>query len=116
MPLPATYDQAIEDEAIRFAKLALAWLNAQGNPWSPDPLLSAEAGHAWLRDLLPRLLDTVIGRMGVIELAKNGYAEAADALRNFALAMRSNRCELPVEVEAYEMEVRARGSDRWPKR
>jgi hypothetical protein len=117
MALPATYDEAIEAEVKRFARMALDWFhNLEGNPWSADPILSAEAGHAWLRDLLPRLLGTAFGRMGVIELAKNGYAEAADVLKHFVIELRSNCHELPVELEAYEMEVRARSSDRWPKR
>jgi hypothetical protein len=114
--LPTTYEEAIEQEVVRFAKSAIDYINAKPNPWTSQPVTSSEAGHAWLRDLLPRLMGTAIGRMGVITLAKSGYVEAAEFLREVAIECQSRHCELPAELKTYEMEVRLRRGDNWPKR
>jgi len=49
MPLPASYELAIEPEAIRFAREHLAqYYGIRDNPWgTDDPLVSAGAGHAF---------------------------------------------------------------------
>jgi hypothetical protein len=120
MPLPATYDAAVIAQAVPFARAHLEqFYSVRENPWSSDPLVSPGTGHAFFRHLLSHnanvLMQTVELRMMIIALAKIGWAEAADVLRHVALEMRSRRQELPVELENYEMEVRARGNDRWSK-
>jgi hypothetical protein len=117
MPLPATYGQAVEHEAIHFARGHLdCYYGACGNPWgTSDPLVSAGAGHAWFRSIIPLLLGTPIGRCGLIELAQRGWVEAADALRRLEIELRSQGRDLPKEIEGFSIQVRARGSDRWPK-
>ena len=119
LPALPSYDEAVAAEALRYAKAELQkYYSLDGNPWSNDPLMSAAAGHAFMKDLVENLLlmNTVELRMMVIELAKQGVEEAADALRHLVLELRSKYCELPLELEAYEQEVRWRSSDRWPKK
>ena len=119
MPLPATYELAVEPAAIRFARKHLdQYYGIRDNPWgTSDPLISAGAGHAFFRRLLsPDVwLQSVELRMAVVALAKQGWDEAADTLRHVALEFRSQDQKLPTELENYEIEVRLRGNDRWPK-
>jgi hypothetical protein len=119
MPLPASYELAIEPEAIRFAREHLAqYYGIRDNPWgTDDPLVSAGAGHAFFRQLLsPSVwLQTVELRMMVVALAKSGVEEAADTLRHVANEFDSRGEKLPTELLNYGMEVRLRRSDRWPK-
>jgi hypothetical protein len=118
MNLPATYGQAIKPAALRFAQRWFERLNTSGNPWSDAPAMSAATSHAWFADVIRNMLlaNTVLYRMWVVAMAKAGVDEAASALRHLVLELRSKRCELPVELEAYEMEVRVRGDDHWPKK
>src|SRR5262249_17746151 len=71
-----------------------------------DSPLSHAAGHAFMRRMLRAMATfSIETRMDVIAMARDGIEEAKDVLRNLLLELRSRRMEVPLELEAYEMEI-----------
>lgn len=103
VPTPAS---PVEIEALAFARRLIASMATDGTPWSPASPFSAEASTAFVRHWL-RLgaMSFVTTRLDLIALARSGEVESARVLREVILEAKSRRQELPVELEAYAMEL-----------
>jgi hypothetical protein len=106
-------------EALKFARAEWEKNLCIGTPWSLTMGIKGagceDFGRGVFRQLLPVMLQTYDGRCKIIELAKAGYSEAADALVNLEIEMRSRRQDLPIEIEEYSIACLRRRSDKWPK-
>jgi hypothetical protein len=103
VPTPAS---ALEIEALAYARRLIASMAAGGSPWSLASPFSAEASGAFIRDWLRRgAMSFATTRLQIIALARSGEPESARVLREIILEAKSRGATLPVELEAYAMEL-----------
>ena len=104
--VPASAASAVEIEALAFARRLIASMAVGGTPWSPASPFSKHASAAFVRDFLRRgAMNFATTRLDIIAMARSGEPESAHVLRELILETKSRRQELPVELEAYAMEL-----------
>jgi hypothetical protein len=67
-----TYTEAIEAEALAFAREMIAGFARGDNPWSADPAMSANASTALFHHIVQLALQFTQTRMDIIAAAKAG--------------------------------------------
>jgi hypothetical protein len=103
--LPSTL---VETEMVQFAR---EWiLRYSGNPWSPSPSHTADAGRALLRHMLRQMVLSLyaVHRMQVIARANAGDEDAAAVLSALIVERQSRGETLPTELAYYDMETHRR--------
>ena len=111
MTLPATWQEAQEAEACRFAREKIAHFK-EGNPFSEHSALSDDASRAFFRNVLKIGLSTAINRMQIVAAAKAGDPDSVDILRHVLIEAKSRRTELPTEIAEYDIWLTVHGEQR----
>ena len=101
LPVLMPYDQAVAAEALAYAKEELKkYYSINDNPWTGTdaPLVSVETGRAFMHTYVENMLamDSAFARLQVIEMAKAGITEAADALHELVVEATSSTCRTTV--------------------
>jgi len=109
-----TYTDAVQAEALAFARQKIAGFARGTNPWSADPAMSADGSEAMFRHMVQQALQFTPTRMHIIEAAKAGDADAIEVLKAVLLDAKSKRCvdDLPTELIDYDMHVTAQSERR----
>jgi hypothetical protein len=107
-----TYADAVQAEALAFARQKIAGFAQGTNPWSADPAMSAEGSEAMFRDIVQQALQFTPTRMHIIEAAKLGDADAIEMLRALLLECKATRTDMPSDLIAYDMHVTLHGERR----
>jgi len=105
--LPAI--RAVEAEAFQFACRWLEGFRDSDSPWGSASLLDPEAGDDFWRDRLRAIVrwPCVTTRLQVLAVARRGDAIAIEVVNEFINQMRSLGVMLPIEFEAFSMDVHA---------
>ena len=107
-----TYADAVQVEALAFARKKIAGFAEGTNPWSAYPAMSAEGSEAMFRDIVQQALQFTPTRMHIIEAAKLGDADAIEMLRALLLECKATRTDMPSDLIAYDMHVTLLGERR----
>jgi hypothetical protein len=125
--LPARYQDAVETEALTFAREQIARYAHGSNPWSDDPALSPKGSEALfdhMRQVAAQLTaqlasQSALARMQIIAAAKDGDPDAIEVLRTVLIECKSRRVEMhemPTELIEYDMWLTAHGERRQRQR
>jgi hypothetical protein len=106
-PKPTT--KGVEAEAFEFACRWLEGFRDSDSPWGSASLLDPAAGDDFWRDRLRRIVrwPSVTIRLQVLAAARGGDAIAIEVVNEFINQMRSLGVMLPIEFEAFSMDVHA---------
>jgi hypothetical protein len=107
LPVPMTKlpVPSVESQALAFARKFVAGLRDSGGPWSGHSLFSEVESRAFVRQIFEGAARRAVGRLNVIALARAGDVDAIDVLHRLIIEAKSRGEVLPVEIQAYEMEV-----------
>ena len=97
------YADAVQAEALAFARQKIAGYAHGTNPWSEHPAMSPDASHAVFRHILQLALQYTPTRMDIIARAKAGDSDATEMLRALLLECKANRTDMPSDLIEYEM-------------
>jgi hypothetical protein len=105
--LPAI--RGIEAKAFDFACRFLTEFRDSDSPWGSASLLDPKAGDDFWRDNLRRIVrwPSVTNRLQLLAIARSGDAIAIEVANEFINEMRSLGAKLPIEFEAFSMDVHA---------
>jgi hypothetical protein len=107
MQLPTTYVQAVEAEALAYAKNRIAWFRER-RWFSPDSLLSPEAARAFARQhLKQRALEHPNHMLQIIGKARAGYKDFREAMLELANEYHHRREHAPPPLAAFQMDWNA---------
>jgi hypothetical protein len=109
MTLPVTYTEAVEGEALRFARDKIAEFK-KSNPFSEHSALSGDASRMFFRHMLQIGLGNAVNRMQIVAAAKAGDPDAVDLLRSVLIEAKSRRTELSTELQEYDMWLTTHGA------
>src|SRR5262249_1689373 len=106
-PKPTT--KGVEADAFDFACRFLTDFRDSDSPWGSASLLDPAAGDDFWRDHLRRIVrwPSVTIRLQVLAVARGGDAIAIEVVNEFINQMRSLGVMLPIEFEAFSMDVHA---------
>jgi hypothetical protein len=107
-----TYTEAIEAEALAFAREMIAGFARGDNPWSADPAMSANASTALFHHIVQLALQFTQTRMDIIAAAKAGDADAIEVLRALLLESKAIRADMPSDLIEYDMHITRHGERR----
>ena len=98
-----TYTEAVEADALAFAREMIAGFSRGTNPWSEHPALSADASDALFRHMMQSALHFTGIRMQIIAAAKAGDLDCIEMLRALLIECKATRIDIPSDLIEYEM-------------
>jgi hypothetical protein len=106
-------------EALAFARKMILQLHSDGGAFADghgggSPFCSPES-RAFVRNVFQMMTMTAAGRLDLIALARVGEDDAQLVLRDLILEIKTRHQQLPLELDAYVMElVHNEGAASWP--
>jgi hypothetical protein len=99
----------VEQAALTFAREQFTSFQNSSSPWSESSMLSPAAGHAWVQSVLKLGWHDVVNRLRLLMMARAGQRDAQAVLQRIILEYQTRGERMPLELEAYDMEVKTFG-------